>query len=591
MQVDLVSALRQEFGLKRFRPGQKKAIRSLLGGRDALVVMPTGYGKSLIFQLAGVEMEGLTVVISPLIALMKDQVDSLRAKEIPATVINSSLSEERQRRRLRGLAKGKYKLVYVAPERLRSAAFRAVLRKANVTLLAVDEAHCICQWGHDFRPDYMLISGVREELDRPVTVALTAAATPAIRKAILRHLRLTKPCQVVTGFDRPNLTYEVQNVDSGSKGTVLRRLLSRGDDGGMIVYVGTRKQAERVTENLRAYGTRGPVCYYHAGLEPRKREAIHSAFTAGTLPVVVATNAFGLGIDRPDVRMVVHYTMPGSLEAYYQEAGRAGRDGKPARAVLLYRAWDRDLQEYLIEQSTPTAEEIQQLADHLRSSAAFYDDLPLWKLRREFKLPSSKLNVILAHLEAAGLVERFDDGQAIEINSDWSSDLLRAQIEQLDRQRLHRWKQLDQMVAYAEADVGHREILLAHFGQISPEEVPSSTPRRRTRYKHNRVRQSCQSVVPDSHIVTLQLWQKGFTPEEIAAERDLKVGTVWDHFARLIHEGKLEPSNIVSKKVERKVREVIERLGDCSRLRPIKEDLPDEVTYHEIRCVVAAHTP
>ncbi len=324
---DLAAALRTYFGFQTFRPGQEEAIGCLLAGQHTLVVMPTGAGKSLIYQLASLHHPGLTLVISPLIALMKDQVDGLTRRGIPATYVNSTLTADEQTRRLDALGRNAYRLVYVSPERLRNVAFGDALRRTTVGLLAVDEAHCISQWGHDFRPDYLHIAAARDALGQPLTAALTATATPQVQGDIIRLLGLPSVRNIVTGFNRPNLTFEVRyTAEPAAKLAALQELLSGLDGGAVIVYVGTRRDAEEVADFVRE------ICWlrvesYHAGLDAETRTRVQNAFlnprTRTDLQVVVATNAFGMGIDRPDVRLVAHFAMPGTLEAYYQEAGRA----------------------------------------------------------------------------------------------------------------------------------------------------------------------------------------------------------------------------------------------------------------------------
>ncbi|MCX6376814.1 MAG: RecQ family ATP-dependent DNA helicase, partial [Armatimonadetes bacterium] len=313
MNADLDTALRTSFGFSAFRPGQAEAIRSLLGGRHTLVVMPTGAGKSLVYQLAALQRPGVTLVISPLIALMQDQVTSLVRRRIPATFINSTLALPEQNRRLECLACGEYRLVYVAPERLRNAPFLDALSRVNVEFLAVDEAHCISQWGHDFRPDYLQIGSARARMKNPVTAALTATATPRVQDDIVRLLDLESAERIITGFNRPNLCFEVRYApDVPSKFQVLKELLADLDGGAAIVYVGTRRDAEEVAEFARnVVGVNAG--YYHGGLDAEIRTSVQNQFLAGDLPVVVATNAFGMGIDRADVRLVVHHTVPGTL--------------------------------------------------------------------------------------------------------------------------------------------------------------------------------------------------------------------------------------------------------------------------------------
>src|SRR5262249_22117294 len=282
--------------------------------RDALVVMPTGSGKSLIYQLAALLLPGTALVISPLVALMKDQIDGLARRNIPATFINSSLDTAEQARRLRGLAASEYRIVLIAPERLRNLAFRQAIQRVATSLLVVDEAHCLSQWGHDFRPDYLHVAEARRDFKPPVTLALTATATPRVQDDIVELLGVPDAARLITGFNRPNLTFEVFAArDPATKLALVRDFVAQLE-GAAIIYTGTRKDAEDVAAFIREDCTR-TVRHYHAGLEAAERTAVQDAFMAGDLPLVVATNAFGMGIDRPDVRLVLHYSLPSTLEA------------------------------------------------------------------------------------------------------------------------------------------------------------------------------------------------------------------------------------------------------------------------------------
>ncbi len=316
MKSDLQDKLKKYFGFSSFRPGQEESIQSLLSGKHTVSVLPTGSGKSLIFQLAALYFPGISLVVSPLIALMKDQVDSLERHGISATFINSSISFSEQNIRLRGFANNKYRIVYVAPERLRNSRFLEALRGIKVSLLAVDEAHCISEWGHDFRPDYLHIAKFREEIGFPITVALTATATPQVQTDISRLLKLDKPILIVNGFNRPNLVLTVRHVlDAIHRYSVLQQALLSISDGATIIYTGTRRDTEEVAEFVSSeLGLRAN--YYHAGLDNEKRTQIQNDFILKKISVIVATNAFGMGIDRQDVRQVIHFSMPGSLESY-----------------------------------------------------------------------------------------------------------------------------------------------------------------------------------------------------------------------------------------------------------------------------------
>jgi ATP-dependent DNA helicase RecQ len=348
--MDLTALLKDRFGFPGFRPGQEEIVQHVVDGNDCMVIMPTGAGKSLCFQVPSLARGGTALVVSPLIALMKDQVDGLNAKGIRATFINSSLSSEERKHRIRLLREGHWEMVYVAPERF-SPWFIDQVRACRIGLLAIDEAHCLSQWGHDFRPDYLRLGTVREKLGRPVTMALTATATPQVQDDIARVLGIDVADRFIRGFDRENLKLEVMEVvGDRAKAEVLPDLV-RGKTA--LVYAATRKNVERAARALREAGV--PAGIYHAGLTPSDRTLVQEAFMDGRIPVVVATNAFGMGVDKEDVRLIVHWSIPGTVEAYYQEIGRAGRDGRDSRVVLMYSPQDRRIQDFFINSSYPPA--------------------------------------------------------------------------------------------------------------------------------------------------------------------------------------------------------------------------------------------
>ena len=344
--MDKQTVLRERFGFRSFRDGQEALIDAILAGRDAFGVMPTGGGKSLCYQLPALLLEGLTLVVSPLISLMKDQVAALKEAGIPAAFLNSSLTAGQQREVLRRAEAGAYRLIYVAPERLLTDSFLAFAAGQEISLLAVDEAHCVSQWGQDFRPNYLDIpSFVRRLPRRPVIAAFTATATAEVGADIVRLLGLREPCRVVTGFDRPNLFFDVRR--ERDKLSWLESYLRARRDRSGIVYCATRKTVEQVCEKLRAAGF--AAIRYHAGLDEAERRENQEDFAFDRAAVMVATNAFGMGIDKSNVSFVIHYNMPKNLESYYQEAGRAGRDGAPADCILLFSAGDVITAKYLIE--------------------------------------------------------------------------------------------------------------------------------------------------------------------------------------------------------------------------------------------------
>ena len=365
--TNLNELLKRHFGYSEFRPGQREIICNALAGRHALVVMPTGGGKSLCYQLPALAMGGLTLVVSPLIALMKDQVDALRANGVSADFVNSSLDNRTAASVERRALAGQVSLLYVAPERVSMPGFRRFLGTLNLKLMAIDEAHCISEWGHDFRPDYRALSGLRSQFPEVPVMALTATATERVRDDIVEQLRLDDCPRFISGFDRANLTYRVQPRQQARDG--LARLVEERSGQSAIVYCFSRKETEEVAERLTALGH--PAVAYHAGLDSETRRIAQERFIDGDVPVVAATIAFGMGIDKPDIRLVVHYALPKSLEGYYQETGRAGRDGLPSECVLFFSEGDRNKQEYFIRQMTGDAREsaerqLQQMVDYGR---------------------------------------------------------------------------------------------------------------------------------------------------------------------------------------------------------------------------------
>lgn len=346
--MELESLLKQYFGYTSFRPGQHEVIQTLLDGRDCLAIMPTGAGKSICFQLPALMMPGVTLVISPLISLMKDQVDSLVNQEIPATYINSQCTFEEAKARFAAIRAGRVKLVYISPERLENEFFTSFMQSLPISMFIIDEAHCVSQWGHDFRPSYCAIKDWIAALPRrPVVGAFTATATEKVKEDMMTLLGLEKERIFIGGFDRPNLYFRVVRTNR-KLDFALAYVQQHQEDSG-IIYAATRKEVDRVYEELTRRGIRAGC--YHAGLSDDVRRTMQDAFTYDRLQVIVATNAFGMGIDKSNVRYVIHYQMPKNIESYYQEAGRAGRDGAPGECILLFSRQDIMIQKFLIEQS------------------------------------------------------------------------------------------------------------------------------------------------------------------------------------------------------------------------------------------------
>ena len=360
----LKDLLKIHFSYDSFRPGQEEALDAVLNNQDAVVILPTGGGKSLIYQLPALVLDGLTLVVSPLIALMKDQVDSLEAVGIPATFINSSISPIEMAARWEKVVSGHYKIVYLAPERFYNQNFLADLKKVKVSLFAIDEAHCISQWGHDFRPSYLRLKDVLKLVGRPPVLALTATATPEVREDIVAQLQLSNPAQIITGFSRPNLQFAVVQASNSQKIQYIVDAVSDEKLGCGIIYTGTRAKADELATLLVEQGVEAVV--YHAGLDASSRSWVQDSFMNGQARVVIATNAFGLGVNKKNIRFVIHYDLPGTIEAYYQEAGRAGRDGLPSFCLLFYAPQDRYLREFFIKGDNPEPHIIREVYDLLR---------------------------------------------------------------------------------------------------------------------------------------------------------------------------------------------------------------------------------
>jgi len=459
-------SLLARFGLESFRPGQREAVQAALDGRDSLVVMPTGGGKSLCYQLPALaEGVGLVVVVSPLIALMSDQLRRLQDAGVSAAMLASGMGEGQNEARLREIEDGSTQLVLAAPERFASAAFRRALATREVGLFVVDEAHCVAEWGHDFRPDYLRLGEAIDSLGRPPVMAATATATPAVAVEIAERLGLRDPLQVRSGFDRPNLSFEVVGVEG--KGAQARKLaalmhvLSGDESRPAIVYCGTRRDTEKLRGELSAAGLAAVA--YHAGMSPEARRTSQEAFMDGRAEVVVATNAFGMGVDKADVRTVAHWALPTSLEAYYQEAGRGGRDGLPARALLLASRSDLGRLIRFIKERETTVEDVRSYVGRLRRGTGGGE-------RGQVAIPHGELaerdRVLLSIAERAGAVELEPGGAAglLVTLTGRGSPRLAGQAIRAARSRA--WEAYRSIERYASSEDARcrRAQILEHFG-------------------------------------------------------------------------------------------------------------------------------
>lgn len=522
--------LQKYFGFSKFRPGQREVVEAVLTGNDVLVLMPTGGGKSLCYQLPAIlDKEKTSIVISPLIALMKDQVDSLKARGIVADFINSSLGQDEIDQKMQAVQNGETKLLYIAPERLNSPQFGPFLQTLNIGLLAIDEAHCVSKWGHDFRPDYLKIkdylAGIK---NRPTVLALTATATPEVKQDIINRLGLLNPQVFVRGFDRANLRFFVQNNIKPKERYIEVLRLVKSMDGVGIVYVISRKEAEAISEFLQQKDVE--ATFYHAGMAAEKRKQVQDDFMGNKFKVIVATIAFGMGVDKADIRFVIHAGMPSGLEEYYQEAGRAGRDGEVAYCILLHSKKDVSTHKYFImisrQEMLNQGKDPYEVENQLNVKYRRLDRMIEYTTKR-----ACRRKMILEYFDDQDKRAHNNNCQGCDVCLNW---------------------------------------------QRKPQDQGVITL------------QSQSSAMSDTVLETVNFYKQGRDPEAIAKIRSLAVDTVLGHLVTwYLAGGDFKIEQLITSEEERQVLLAMAKADDYQKLRSIKDQLPDDFSYGKIKLVIA----
>ncbi len=455
-------AARERLGIIKLHSEQEKAIRSVVDGHDTLVLMPTGAGKSAIYQVAGQFLPGPTLVVSPLIALQRDQVEGLQETDTGgAARVNSAVRASERREALEDLDQDQLEFLFVAPEQFGNEEMLERIQAAKPALFVVDEAHCISEWGHDFRPEYLRLGAIVEALGHPVVLALTATASPPVREEIVERLGMRDPRRIVTGFDRPNIWLGVEPFhEEDQKREALLDRVAAADKPG-IVYVATRKHAEEIASALNERGQKAAA--YHAGMPAKQREEVQSAFMSGETPIIVATVAFGMGVDKPDVRFVFHYDVSDSLDSYYQEIGRGGRDGQPARALLFYRAEDLGLRKFFAGGGQVDEDEVEQVARAVEQAS---EPVESDELREATDLSETKVSTALTRLQDAGVVEVLPTGEAAAGEEPFDPEATAAEIARAEeRRRNFDRSRIEMLRGYAETQDCRRSYLLNYLGE------------------------------------------------------------------------------------------------------------------------------